>query len=299
MEENCHPAPAPDAPASGLRATHAEAADEHTPGAWLTRVRAERPLVHNITNLVVTNVAANALLAIGASPVMAYAHEEVADMARIARAVALNMGTLTPDVITAMRIAGKAANEAGVPVVFDPVGAGATPYRSQAAAQLTEALRLTVLRGNTGEIGVLLGAGGQVTGVDSSGAGNELPQAMKAYARARGTVVIATGAHDLVTDGESLWQLHNGHPLLGSITGSGCSLTAILGAFVGSVAHGSPLSTYASACVAAVTCFNVAGELAAASAQGPGTFQAALFDALYHLTEADVNDRARVERVSL
>ncbi|GGJ11535.1 hydroxyethylthiazole kinase [Alicyclobacillus cellulosilyticus] len=264
-------------------------------GEWLLKVRGERPLVHNITNLVVTNVAANALLAIGASPVMAYAEEEVADMARLAQALALNMGTLDQRVVAAMRRAGRAANDAGVPVVFDPVGVGATPYRTETARTLCDELRLAVLRGNAGEIGVLLGAGGAVKGVDAAGAAAGLPQAMRAYAAERGCVVVATGETDYVTDGKTVWALRNGHPLLAAVTGSGCQLTAILGAFVGVAGRGADVAVQAAAVIAGITCFNVAAEMAAARADGPGTFQARLFDALYHLTPEDAVARARVE----
>jgi hydroxyethylthiazole kinase len=282
--------------------THQKSADSEggkmmKPGQWLMKVRDTRPLVHNITNVVVTNVAANTLLAIGASPVMAYAHEEVADMAKIAQALALNMGTLTPDVITAMRLAGTAANASGVPVVFDPVGVGATPYRNEAAQTIASSLQLRVLRGNAGEIGLMLGSGGEVTGVDSAGASADLPAAMKTYAKQHQTVVVATGEEDLVTDGYTLWRLTNGHPLLSAITGSGCSLTALIGAFVGVVDKDSPLETYAEAVVAAITCFNVAGERAAQVAQGPGSFQSALFDALYQLTADAVDGAAKIEQM--
>ncbi|MCL6598046.1 MAG: hydroxyethylthiazole kinase [Alicyclobacillus macrosporangiidus] len=263
--------------------------------AWLDKVRQERPLVHNITNLVVTNVAANGLLAIGASPVMAYAKQEVADMARIAGALALNMGTLDEDVVEAMRIAGQAANAAGVPVVFDPVGVGATPYRNEVAERLTEELKLAILRGNAGEIGVLLGAGGEVKGVDSQGAASGLPEAMRRYAGERGCCVIATGPTDYVTDGKRVWALSNGHPLMAAITGSGCVATAILGAFAAAAGRGQDATAYAEAAVAALTCYNVAGELAADKAQGPGTFQAALFDALYHLDGEYVGEVAKIE----
>lgn len=201
-------------------------------GRWLIEVRRRRPLVHNMTNLVVTNAVANALLAIGASPVMAYAHEEVQDMARIAGALALNMGTLTPDLIAGMLLAGKAAQEARVPVVFDPVGVGATPYRVQAAEEVASNLHLTVLKGNAGEIGGMAGAGGMVSGVDAAAVGSGLTEAMGQYARDHHTVVVATGEQDFVTDGQSLWVLGNGHPWLARITGSGCMLTGIIGAFL-------------------------------------------------------------------
>lgn len=263
-------------------------------GKWLDRVRAERPLVHNITNAVVTNIAANALLSLGASPVMAYAREEVADMARIASGLALNMGTLDESVVEAMLLAGRAANEAGVPVVFDPVGAGATPYRNEAANRVTKELHLAVLRGNAAEIGMLSGAGGEVKGVDAASAGTDLPEAMRNFAQQKRCVAIATGETDYVTDGDRIWELRNGHPLLAAITGSGCMLTAILGAFAGVAGRQADLKTIAEACIAALTCYNAAAEIAAERAQGPGTFQAALFDALYHLNGEQVNRRARI-----
>lgn len=262
-------------------------------GAWLQAVRARRPLVHNITNLVVTNVAANALLAVGASPVMAHARQEVADMARMSAALTLNMGTLDGTVVEAMRIAGRAANQAGVPVVFDPVGVGATPYRSEIAAALADELEFAVLRGNGGEIGYMLGIGGEVKGVDSVAVSERLPQAMREYARGRGTVVVATGETDYVTDGSRIWVLSNGHPLLSAITGSGCMLTALIGAFAGAAGE-LGAGRMAEAAVAALTCYNVAAELAAAEASGPGTFQAALFDALHRLDPEEVNRRANV-----
>ncbi|MCL6452796.1 MAG: hydroxyethylthiazole kinase [Alicyclobacillus sp.] len=265
----------------------------------LEEVRAKRPLVHNITNVVVTNVVANALLAIGASPVMAYAVEEVADMARIAGALALNMGTLDDRVVAAMRTAGEAANAAGVPVVFDPVGVGATPYRNDTASRILADIRLAVLRGNHGEIGFLLNAGGAVKGVDSAGASDALPRAMKAWAKAHGTVVVATGETDYVTDGDTVYALKNGHPLLAAITGSGCQATGVIGAFCGALPSDADAAAHAKACVAALTCFNVAGEVAAERAAGPGTFQAALFDALYHLDPQTVAARARVTRLEV
>jgi hydroxyethylthiazole kinase len=264
---------------------------------WVERVREKRPLVHNITNVVVTNIVANALLAAGASPVMAYAEQEVGDMARIAAALALNMGTLDERVIQAMLLAGRAANEAGVPVIFDPVGVGATPYRNEAARRILDGLQVTVLRGNAGEIGVLLGAGGEVKGVDSVSAGEGLAERMLSFAREHRLVLIATGETDIVTDGDTLWQLRNGHPLLAAITGSGCMLTGILGAFAGAAGKQADLRTYAEACVAALAYYNVAAELAAVRAEGPGTFHSALFDALYTLDASTVQRRAQISQM--
>ncbi len=264
-------------------------------GRWLAAVRQYRPLVHNMTNWVVTNAVANALLALGASPVMAYAHEEVQDMARIAGALALNMGTLTPDLVTGMILAGKAAEEAHVPVVFDPVGVGATPYRVQAAEAVVANVRLTVLKGNAGEIGGMAGAGGTVSGVDAVGVGAGLADAMAQYARKHQTVMVATGEQDFVTDGQSLWVLSNGHPLFARVTGSGCMLTGVIGAFLAVANQESGAPSFGEACAAAITCFNIAGENAAEGVQGPGTFAARFFDALSLLEPDEVNRMARVE----
>ncbi|RIV21098.1 hydroxyethylthiazole kinase [Alicyclobacillaceae bacterium I2511] len=269
------------------------------PSRWLEQVRAQHPLVHNITNLVVTHIAANALISIGASPVMAYAREEVADMARIAGSLALNMGTLDDRVVEAMEIAGKSANLVGVPVIFDPVGVGATPYRNQVAAQLTDSLQLALLKGNGGEMSFLLGAGGQVKGVDASVVSNDLPRALKEYAQTHQCAVMATGAVDYVSDGQRVWMLSNGHPLLAAITGSGCMATAVLGGFLAVAGKQQTPSVYAEAAIAGLTCYNVAAEIAAKKAAGPGTFQSCLFDALYYLDGRVVNEQAKVSEVSL
>ncbi|QQE78029.1 hydroxyethylthiazole kinase [Alicyclobacillus sp. SO9] len=267
-------------------------------GKWLQQVRLEKPLVHNITNWVVTNIVANAEISMGASPVMAYAKQEVADMARIAKAVALNMGTLNEEVVEAMLLAGQAANQMGVPVVFDPVGVGATPYRTETARALIHDVKLSVLRGNRGELSVLLGTGGAVKGVDSAGGGTGLQHAMQSYARERQCIVVATGEVDYVTDGESMWELSNGHPLMGAITGSGCIATGLIASFVAVVKQGSPLRRYAEACVAALTCYNVAGEMAALGANGPGTFQMVLFDQIYGLDPVILEEKSQVRTVT-
>ncbi|PSR23404.1 MAG: hydroxyethylthiazole kinase [Sulfobacillus acidophilus] len=264
-------------------------------GRWLKLVRCNRPLIHNMTNLVVTNVVANALLALGASPVMAYAHEEVEEMAKLAGAVALNMGTLTPDLVAGMILAGRAAAEAQIPVVFDPVGVGATQYRQQAAQEILAQVPLSVLKGNGGEISHMVGVGGSVRGVDAQTVGSGLREAMAEYARAHQLVVVATGAEDLVTDGQTVWVLSNGDVRLSEITGSGCMVTALIAAFLAICDAPCQLAQMAEASVAAITCFNVAAETAARMAQGPGTFVPQLFDALKALTPEDVNRRARLK----
>ncbi|WP_338818069.1 Hydroxyethylthiazole kinase [Moorella thermoacetica] len=241
------------------------------------RVHEQRPLVHHITNLVVTNLTANVTLAIGASPVMAYAREEVADMARLAQAVVLNMGTLTGDVVEAMLLAGKAANNAGIPVVFDPVGAGATPFRTRTAQRIIKELHIDILRGNASEIASIGGFGGHTKGVDAAGAPARVAEMVKQVARDLNTVVAVTGATDYISDGERLIAVDNGHPLLTFVTGTGCSATSIIAAFRAVEEDGVTAST------AALAYYGLAAERAAAVSQGPASFQVALLDTLYNL----------------
>ena len=183
-------------------------------GDLLTKLRDEKPLVHNITNWVVTNLTANALLQIGALPVMAHAREEVEEMVGIAGALVLNIGTLTPPLVDAMLLAGKRANQIGVPVVFDPVGAGATSLRTETSHFLLRELDVDILRGNSGEISVLAGLGGEVKGVEAVASGGERGEIARLAARQFRTVVALTGPTDYVSDGERLLVVENGHPLL-------------------------------------------------------------------------------------
>lgn len=259
----------------------------------LRRIRERRPLVHQITNLVVMNPTANATLAVGASPVMAHAHPEVADMVGLAGALVLNPGTLEPYWVESMLLAGRRANELGVPVILDPVGAGATPYRTETNLMLLSELAIAVLRGNAGEIGALTGAGGVVRGVDSVEGVTDPLQVAAAGALRWNTTVAITGPRDVLSDGTRAVGVDNGHPLLSMVTGTGCMATAMIGAFAAVeedrlVAAASALSVY-----------GLAAERAAETAQGPGTFQAALFDSLYNLTAEDVEAGVRTVWLSL
>ncbi|HBT47233.1 MAG TPA: hydroxyethylthiazole kinase [Peptococcaceae bacterium] len=245
----------------------------------LERVREQRPLIHHITNLVVTNVTANVTLAVGASPVMAYAPEEVADMTRLAQGLVLNMGTLTQEVVEAMLLAGKAAKEAGIPVIFDPVGAGATAFRTSVARKIMEEIPVDILRGNASEVACVAGLGGQTRGVDAGHApAGDVAELTRETARKLKTVVVITGATDYVSDGTRLVAVDNGHPLLTRVTGTGCSVTSAIAAFRAVEADG------VEAGAAALAYFGLAAEKAAEAAGGPGSFQVALLDALYNLT---------------
>ena len=257
-------------------------------GADLAAIRERKPLVHQITNYVVMNETANATLAIGALPVMAHAREEVEEMAAAASALVLNIGTLSPPWVDAMRAAGRAAKAAGVPIVLDPVGAGATRYRTDTARRLVEELEVAVVRGNAAEIATIAGREAEIRGVESIGAGDPSELARLAASEV-GAVAAVTGATDHVSDGEQSVAIENGHPLLATITGSGCMATAVTGCFL-AVSGARPLAAAAEALVA----FGVAGEDAAARAEGPGSFHAALYDALYALDPETLDERARL-----
>ena len=267
----------------------------------LTAVRERTPLVHNITNFVVMNNTANALLALGASPAMVHALDEVEDFVALSQALVINIGTLYSEQIAACKLAALRARAAGVPWILDPVGAGATPYRRAAAGALTQ-LRPNVIRGNGSEILTLpcsplpkgegLGVrAGEGRGVDSLQGSDTAVDAARTLAVETGAVVAVTGAVDYVTDGKRLAEIHNGHPLMTRVTGLGCSATAIIGAFL-AVERDPFMAT-----VAGLTIFGVAGELAAEWAAGPGSLQVALLDALYALDEVTFIQRARVNVV--
>jgi hydroxyethylthiazole kinase len=258
-------------------------------GADLRALRERKPLVHQITNYVVMNETANATLALGALPVMAHAPQEVEEMAAAAGALVLNIGTLSDDWIEAMLLAGRAANGARVPVVLDPVGAGATRYRTAAARRLLDEIEIAVVRGNAAEIATLAGREAEIRGVESVGAAAG-PELARAAAKALGCVASVTGPVDHVSNGEREYAVANGHELLGAVTGTGCMATAITGCFL-AVRKDDPLEAATEALVA----FGVAAEDAATNAHGPGTFHAALYDALAGLDPDTLDVRAKVE----
>ena len=259
-----------------------------TPGEALRDLRERKPLIHQITNYVVMNETANATLAIGALPVMAHAVEEVEEMAAYAGALVLNIGTLSRTWIDAMLLAGKAANAAGTPVVLDPVGVGATKLRTDTARRILADVDVAVVRGNAAEIAALAGIASEIRGVESIGAAAEGADLARLAAGTLGVVASVTGPVDYVSDGARTLAVANGDPLLATITGSGCMSSALTGCFV---AVAAPLEGAA----AALAAFGLAGEVAALDAKGPGTFHANLYDALYNLTPAALDERAKIE----
>lgn len=245
----------------------------------LQKLRATAPLVHNITNFVVMNNTANALLAIGASPVMAHAPEEVEEMVGIAAALVINIGTLNRDWIAAMALAMAAAKVKGIPIVFDPVGAGATNYRTQTCRELLQRTAPTVIRGNASEIMALIDASIQTRGVDSSATESAAEAAATSLAREYRCVVVVSGARDLITDGTRKNYVRNGHALMTKVTGLGCTATALVGAFAAINPKALSAATHA------MEIMGICGELAAAQAAGPASLQMHLIDHLYSLDQ--------------
>jgi len=251
-------------------------------------IRERRPLIHHITNMVVMNDTANITLAIGALPVMAHAPEEVEEMVSQASALVLNIGTLNEDLILSMLLAGKRANERNIPIVLDPVGAGATRFRTQNALRLLSELRISVLRGNAAEIGALIGIEGETRGVESISTSVAPAVLARDAARELNCTVAISGAHDLIVNRERVAIVENGHPLLGSIVGSGCMATSLVAAFA-AVAEDSWMAT-----TAAMVAMGVAGELAASQAGGPGTFRSHLLDAVAALDSEQLQRRQKL-----
>lgn len=243
----------------------------------LERVKDKAPLVHNITNFVVMNSTANILLAIGASPVMAHSPDEVEEMTAMAGALVLNIGTLQEEWVSSMIRAGRRANSAGVPVVLDPVGAGATGFRTAAAHRIMDRCSIAVLRGNASEILSLASDDVKTKGVDSSlTLSEETVSAAMAMARSLGCVVAISGEEDCITDGNRVFRIGNGQPLMTRVTGIGCGLSAVSGAFC-AVDPASPLEATA----AAFGFYGCCADLAITASDLPGSFFVAFLDRLY------------------
>jgi len=255
----------------------------------LTRVRAGKPLVHHITNWVTIYDCAQITRMTGALPVMAHAREESAEMAGIASALVLNIGTLTPPLIEAMIRAGKKANEKKIPVVLDAVGVGATKLRDEKAFELLETITIDIIKGNSSEIARLAGEDVTTKGVESTAIGVDPVRTCIRLADKYSTAVVMTGREDIVTDGVTVYIVRNGHELLGKVVGTGCMAASVIGAFAGVE------TDYARAAASALVCFGIAAELAAEYARGPGSFKVNLFDEVYALDKVKVNRMARIE----
>jgi hydroxyethylthiazole kinase len=251
----------------------------------LERVRQQQPVVHHLTNWVTIYDCAQAVKSLGASPVMAHAREEVADMVQIASALVLNIGTLTSDMVESMKLAAQGANRKGIPVVLDVCGAGATGLRDQKCLELLNEARIDIIKGNASEVARVSGASVRTKGVDATEVGGDLGLLARKLARQRHATIVITGKEDVVTDGTRTYLAANGHAMMTRVVGTGCMAASVIGAFAAVERD----LTLAAAC--AMVCYGIAGEIAAGVAKGPASFKEALLDALYHL------DRATVERL--
>ncbi len=251
-------------------------------GEALSRIREKKPLIHQITNYVVSNDTANVTLHLGALPVMAHAIEEVEEMVAMAGALLLNIGTLSTPWVEAMLKAGKKANELEIPVVLDPVGAGATSFRTETAERILDQVNISVVRGNLGEIATLAGLGGKMVGVDSMGAFAKPIETARSFAKQRGVCAAITGQVDVVSDGARVVTVKNGHELLGTLTGTGCASTTAVACFM--AVEEDPVL----AASGALAAYGLAAEKAAKTTSSPASFKVAFHDALYHLTDQDV-----------
>jgi hydroxyethylthiazole kinase len=260
-------------------------------GIWLSiaEIRKKSPVVHNITNYVVMNNSANALLALGASPVMAHAEEEVEDMVNIAGALVINIGTLSPHWIRAMFRAAYRARDRNIPIILDPVGAGATPYRTSTARELLQEVPPSVIRGNASEIMALLEENAKTKGVESTAASHAAVNIARQVNRIYGSVVCVSGETDYIIYGDDVTKIMNGHPMMTKVTGMGCIATALCGAFA-AINH-----AFAEAAAQAMAVMGIAGEIAAEDAPGPGSLQVRFLDALYRLSEEDISRYLKTE----
>ncbi len=253
----------------------------------LDLVRERNPLVHQITNYVTVNDCANMTICFGASPVMSHAPEDVVDMIKIASVLVLNIGTLDEKQIEGMLAAANGAKKCGIPIVLDPVGAGATPYRTQTAERFMNEFPIAVVKGNAGEIGTLAGVSATLRGVDSGNISGEPKEIARNFAKEYGCTVVMSGAEDIVSDGTRVVGVLNGVPMMGKISGTGCMASAVCGACA---AVSDPMD----GCIATMTALGIAGEEAAKTAKGPGSFKPAFFDAVASLTYERFIKSARI-----
>jgi hydroxyethylthiazole kinase len=252
-------------------------------------VREKSPLVHNITNYVVMNFSANVLLAAGCSPVMAHAKNEVADMVKIANALVINIGTLSDQWVESMKLALKQANELSKPTVLDPVGSGATPYRTNTVNDLLSTGHFTVIRGNASEIMSMVSSEQKTKGVDSSESSDNAINTAKLLSQKYNSIVCVSGATDYIVSNNKVAKVKNGHPMMTSVTGMGCAATALIGGFVGVI------DDKYRATISAMALMGIAGEFAVEQSKGPGSLQLNFIDKLHNISKDEFLEKLKVE----
>jgi hydroxyethylthiazole kinase len=255
----------------------------------LASIRKTKPLIHSITNLVAMNFTANALLAMGAAPVMAHARKEVTEMVAMSGALVLNIGTFSEAWLDSMLAAGRSASQCGIPVILDPVGAGATALRTSVALKILEQTGVSVVRGNASEVLALDGSHRRTRGVDTAHSVDDAAAASLKIAGALNTTLAVTGPVDLVTDGKRVVRVRNGHPLMAYVTGLGCAASAAIAAFAS--VDKDPVSAAAGALAYVGLC----GEIAARTASAPGSFAVQILDAFYSVTPDRLKTQSHIE----
>jgi hydroxyethylthiazole kinase len=254
----------------------------------LVKIRHKKPVIHTMTNWVTAGEVANALHAIGARPIMSISKNEVTEIVANADGLVINFGTPDPLRIEAMLLAGRQANRLGRPVILDPVGAGTSQFRTEAIRTILSQIRISIIRGNQAEIGILSERGGKLRGIDADQGPSDLYGAAKILSQKTGSVVAISGQEDWVVKDESKVVIGNGHPLMSQVVGTGCMLSAIMGAFA--AVEQDPFMAAIGACVL----FGLAGERASIGGKGPGTFKAALLDALFTLKPEEIEAGAKL-----
>jgi len=255
----------------------------------LEKVRTQKPVVHHLTNWVTIYDCANIVKVLGASPVMAHAKEEVAQMAGIASALVLNIGTLTVDFVEAMKLAAQTANKKGIPVVLDVCGAGATDLRDQKCLELLDGVRIDIIKGNISEIARVSGENVRTKGVDAAEVEKDMIQVAKHLAAKRKCTVVVTGQEDIIADAKKVYIVKNGHPMMSHIVGTGCMAASVIGTFA------AVEKDLALAATCGLVCFEIAAECAAKNSTGPGAFKEKIFDCAYHLDKDTIDKMQKVE----
>ncbi|MBI5573794.1 MAG: hydroxyethylthiazole kinase [Elusimicrobia bacterium] len=255
----------------------------------LEKVRTQKPVIHHLTNWVTIYDCANIVKVFGASPVMAHAKEEVAEMSKIASALVLNIGTLTVDFVESMKIAAKSANEKGIPVILDVCGAGATKLRDEKCFELLDEVKINIIKGNSSEVARIAGENVQTKGVDAVAVEKNLIEIAKGLAKKRNCTVVITGKEDIICDGKKTLIVKNGHQMMSNIVGTGCMATSVIGTFA-AVENDLAIASASGLC-----CFEIASEIAVKSSNGPGTFKEALYDSVFQLDKKTIEKMSKIE----
>ncbi len=251
--------------------------------SFLEAVRKKAPVVHHLTNWVTIYDCAQVVKSFGASPVMAHAPEEAAEMSGLASALVLNIGTLTVDFIESMKIAARTANNRGIPIVLDVCGAGATPFRDMKSTELLDNARIGIIKGNSSEIARILGLDVRTRGVDAEHVGFDLRDIAVNLAGKRDCTVVITGKEDIVADKKETYIIRNGHEMMSHVVGTGCMAASVIGTFAGASPH-----DITAAAAAGLCCYEIAAELAVKTAKGPASFKENLFDRIFSLTRDEI-----------